>query len=158
MDRTHGNGTVELVLLTIGGVRYAIPLAAAEQALRMVALAPLPGAPRAVAGVIDFHGRPLAVFDIRRRLGLPVSTYGSDAHLLVVRTARRSLALLADAVIGVAEIDRHAVTDTDAIAPGHETLSGVAPLPDGLVLIHDVEAFLSGDDERALDHALEGLQ
>ena len=37
-------------------------------------------------------------------------------------------------------------------------MRGVLSLPDGLVLIHDLEAFLSPEEETALDSALSALE
>jgi purine-binding chemotaxis protein CheW len=146
---------VQLVIFTIEGVRYALPLAAAERVLSMVRVSPLPGAPHVVTGVINLHGSPVPVLDIRRRLHLPPHEYGVSAHLFVARARERRIAIPADEVLGVSSIDAGAVTSTGAVLPGLGLVRGIACLPDGLVLIHDLEAFLSMDEERTLDEALE---
>ena len=47
------------------------------------------------------------------------------------------------------------VLAVDELAPGSAHFIGVARLPDGLVLIHDLDRFLSTDESRRLDAALE---
>ena len=43
----------------------------------------------------------------------------------------------------------------DEIAPDLLYVQGVAKLADDLILIHDLDLFLSTDEEKALDEALE---
>ena len=144
-----------VVVFVLEGARYAVPLQATERALRMVAISPLPGAPQMLAGVINLHGRVVPVVDLRRRLGLPPREYGSAAHLLVVKSPRRTLALPADEVLGLRAFPKGAVAPSERVTPGLGAVAGIAALPDGLVFIHDLEAFLTADEERGLDQALE---
>lgn len=142
------------VIFTLDGIRHGLPLAAAERVLPMVAVTPLPGAPDVILGVISLHGEPLPVVDIRRRLGLAPREYGVGSHLFIATTSRRRLSIPVDQVLGVEQIDAASVAKADAVAPGLGPVAGVASLPGGLVLIHDLEAFLSLDDERTLGEAL----
>jgi purine-binding chemotaxis protein CheW len=146
---------VQLVVFAAAGLRFALPLAAAERVLRMVSVAPLPGAPGAVAGVVSVHGCPVPVLDIRRRLDLPLREYGVSDHLFIARARGRRLAIPVDEVLGVSEMDDASVTSAGSVFPGLGVVSGIACLPDGIVLIHDLEAFLSVDEERTLGEALE---
>ena len=143
-----------LVAFSVEGVRYAIALAWAERALPMVAVTPVPGAPAVVLGVINIGGTVVPVVDLRRRLGLPAREWGVAARLLLVRTPRRLLAIPADEVLGVLEVETAAVTLTPTVLPGLGRVSGIAALEDGLLFLYDVEAFLSEDEHRALGQAL----
>lgn len=143
-----------LVVFTVEGNRYAVPLSSVERVLLMVAVQPVPGAPRVVLGAINLAGRVVPVVDLRRRLGLPSREYGLDAHLLIVQTARRTLALTADEAIGLAEVDAASVAPTEVVLPGLGRIAGIAALPDGLLFIHDIEAFLTPEEERELGQAL----
>jgi len=143
-----------LVVFMVEGTRYAVSLSAVERAYAMPAVSPLPGAPAAVLGMINLHGRPVAVVDPRRRLGLPAREYGLAAHLLIARTPRRTLAIPTDEVLGVVELELAAMTPAAAVAPGLPP-AGIAALPDGLLFIHDLDAFLTPEEEGQIDRALE---
>lgn len=155
MSTRAGASFLRLVAFRIDGARYAVSLADTEGVFSMVAVDPLPGAPAGLLGVINLHGRPIAVVDLRRRVGLAAHDYDLAAHLLIVSTPRRRLAIAADEVLGPVEIETGAVAPPQALAPGPGSLSGVAPLAEGLLFIHDLEAFLTPDEERLVDHALE---
>ena len=147
-------GRLAVVVFAIDSVSCAVPLEATERALHMVAVSPLPGAPPILAGVINLHGSVVPVVDLRRRLGSGPRAYGLDAHLLLVKSPRRRLALSADQVVGVRTIADDSVVPSRLVAPGLGAVAGIAALPDGLLFIHDLEAVLSAEDEECLDRAL----
>ncbi len=147
---------VSLVLFRLDGQPYALRLSAVERALPMVAVAPLPKGPAIALGVINVHGTVIPVLDIRRRFGLASREYGITAHLLLARTRRRTLAVPVDDVVGVREVEVDAIAAPDAVLPGIRHVVGIVALADGLLFIHDLETFLSLEEERDLTAALEG--
>jgi purine-binding chemotaxis protein CheW len=147
-----------LVAFVVDGRRCAIALAVAGSAVPMVAVTGLPGAPPAVLGAISVHGRVVPVFDVRRRLGLPAREHRPSDQLLLATARDRMVALPVDEVLGVVEAEPGAVTSAGAVLPGLEHVSGVVALEDGLLLIHDLDAFLTSEEERLLAPALAEAQ
>jgi len=158
VDNAFHSATLAIVAFGIEDRRYAFRLPAVERVLPMVEVTPLPKAPAIAIGVINLHGTVIPVLDIRRRFGFPVRDYGPTAHLLVARTRRRTLAVPVDEVFGVSEVMAEAVTPPDAILPGISLVEGIVALADGLLFIHDLETFLSLDEENRLDEALEEMR
>jgi len=139
--------------------RFALHLSVVERVVPVAEMTPLPDAPEVVRGVINIQGRVLPVFDVRRRLGLPSRPVRLSDHMILARTARRSVALWVDGVRGVVEPggepgSAENITPAEGVLPGLETIEGVVKLEDGLVLIHDLARFLSLEEERALDGAM----
>lgn len=152
-----GTGDVlALAVFVIEGQRYALPVTVVERVLPMVAVSPLPQAPAVVLGVISVHGQVVPVVDFRRRVGLAPRDYGVGSHLLVARTRRRALAIAVDEALGVRDVPPEAVTGADALLPGIGHVTGIVALPEGLLYVHDLETFLSLDEERGLSDALAG--
>lgn len=145
---------IRLVVFRLDAQRYALPLAAVERIVRAVEVTPLPNAPSIVLGVIDVEGHVLPVLNIRQRFLLPERNLGPDDQLLIAQTGRRMVALVVDEAEGVIERPESAVVDAAQIVPGLEQFQGVLRLDDGLVLIHDLEKFLSLDEARVLDQAM----
>lgn len=146
---------IQLVVFRVDTQRYALPLAVVERIVRAVEVTPLPGAPAIALGAIDVQGCVLPVLDIRRRIGLAEQEITPDDQFLIARTARRVVALVIDEAHGVIETEQSAVTGSDGIVPGLEQFQGVVQLDDGLVLIYDLEKFLSLEEARTLDDAME---
>jgi purine-binding chemotaxis protein CheW len=107
-----------------------------------------------VLGAIDVQGRVLPVFNIRRRFGLPERDIGPSDHFLIARSADRSVVLVIDAAQDVLQSTVSDTISAANIATGLEHIQGVIRLPDGLVLIQDLDLFLSAAESRALDDAL----
>ncbi len=147
---------LRLVVFALADSRGAFPLDAVERVVPMPGVQPVPGAPRVVLGAINLAGRVVPVVDLRRRLDLPARDYGLDARLLIVRTLRRTLAVPADDVTAVAEVDRVDVAPAAVILPGLGQVTGIVALPGGLLFIHDLEALLLPAEERELGRALDG--
>jgi purine-binding chemotaxis protein CheW len=116
----------------------------------------LPAAPAAVLGVIDVGGRVLPVFDPRARFGLRRRPLDPADHFLIARTSARTVALVIDAAHGLSEQPTDGMVEAALLTPGLDHIRGVIALEDGLVLIHDLEQFLTADDARVLDRALQG--
>lgn len=144
-----------LVVLTLCDQRYGLPLSAVERVVRMVEVTPLPKAPDIVLGVVNVQGRVIPVVNMRRRFRLPEREISLTDQLIVAHTARRPVALAADAVTGVLEYSEQEVVGAQDILPGVEYIEGVVKLRDGLILIHDLDKFLSLEEGAALDQTME---
>lgn len=145
---------IQLVTFRLEGQRYALALGAVQRIVHAVEVTPLPDAPAIVLGVVDMAGDIVPVLNLRRRFGLPEREIGPDDQLLVARTARRTVALVVDEAQEVIERPLADVVGSDRIAPGMEQIQGMIRMDDGLVLIHDLDRFLSLDEVHALDAAL----
>lgn len=143
------------VTFALDGQRYALDLSAVQFVVQAVEITPLPHAPDCVAGIINVRGHVVPVFNPRRRFHLPERELRPEDHILLARTTRRWVALVVDAVGGVVECAGNETVPADAVLPGTDYVAGVVKRPDGLILIHDLNTFLSLDEEQALETALE---
>jgi purine-binding chemotaxis protein CheW len=146
----------QLVGFVLDKHNYALDLAAVVRIVHVVEVAPLPKAPEIVLGVINVSGQIIPVVDVRRRFRLPAKEMELYDSLVIARTSKRDLAFIADSVTGVMEHPEEEVTAAHGIVPGLEYLQGVLKLKDGLVFIHDLERFLSLDEEESLAEAMKG--
>lgn len=144
----------EYAVLCFDELRVALPLPFVERVVRAVYLTPLPDAPEIILGVINVEGRIVPVVNMRRRFLLPQREIALTDRLVIAHTGQRSVALVADAVSGIAEYAEPDIVSADAILPGLEYIDGVVKLSDGLVLIHNLDRFLSLEDVESLDRAM----
>ena len=139
---------VEIVAFDLGRQRCGLIAADVERVLRAVAVTPLPNAPAVIEGLISIAGAPVAVVDFRKRLGLRPKSIELDDVLIVTRAGDRRVAIRADRAAGVIKVAAADIHDTTALGPlgtqvGAAQVVGVATLPDGIILIHDPQAFLT---------------
>lgn len=143
------------VVFSLDGQLFALRLAAVERIIRAVEVTPLPRAPEIVLGVINLQGRILPVFNVRGRFRLSEREIELSDHLIIARARARKVALVVDEVRGVHEgLDEETVAAAE-ILPGLEQVAGVAKLDGDIILLHDLDKFLSLEEERELESGLE---
>jgi len=146
------------VVFNLDEQSFALRLEAVERVVHAVEATPLPGAPEIVSGAINLQGRLVPVFNIRRRFRLPEREMELTDRIIIARARRRVAALLVDGVRGVYESPTEGVEAVERILPGMKLVEGIVKLPDGMVLIHELDKFLSLEEEKALDEATEATQ
>ena len=143
-----------LVVFSLDDRRFAVPLSAVVRIERMVALTPLPKAPDIVTGIINFHGQVIPVADIRSRFNMTPRPSELSDQLLIIQTGERMIAFIVDFVDGVLDTFEDQCADAGSVLPIMEYVKGVVKLEDGIVLIHDPDAFLSLEEGRTLDEVM----
>lgn len=146
--------TLQLVFL-LDAQRYALYVRVVERVVHAAAITPLPKAPEIVLGVINLEGKLIPVLDIRKRFNLPQRSLRTSDQFVIARTASRHVALLVDNVVNVTDRDNGEIIPADDIVDGVSYISGIVKDREGLVLIHDLDTFLSIEEESQLDNALE---
>ena len=149
---------IQLVELNLDDQRYALRLSTVERVIRAIEITPLPKAPEIVLGIVNIGGRIVPVVNVRKRFRLPEKEIELGDHLILGQTGRRPVALVVDEVSSVVERPEGEVIAAQEILPGLEYVQGVAKLEDGLLLIHDLNTFLSLEEEGTLDKAMREIQ
>ena len=147
--------SARLLVFTLDERRYALRLDAVERVVQAVAVTPLPDAPEVVLGIINVQGRIIPVINMRACFRLQAKRMGLSDQFIISSTARRTFALVADAVLGVVECPDERVVPARAILPDMERVEGVMILADGMILISDMDKILSLGDEAVLGDTLE---
>ena len=146
--------SVQLAAFMLDEQRYGLRLSVVERVVRAVEVISLPSAPDIVMGVINLGGQVVPVVNIRRRFHLPEKELSLDDRIIIAKTARRTVALLVDSASSLVEVSASDVIHASSILPRIDYIDGVATLEDGMILIHDLDKFLSLEEERALDAAM----
>jgi purine-binding chemotaxis protein CheW len=142
------------VVFELNGNRYAMRLSQIIRVVRAVEISPLPAAPRGVLGVIDFAGNIIPVLDIRNKFRLQPRVLHPSDHFIIARRQKTTVALVVDRAIGTIE-----AAPADQLNVGHllgdpALISGIVQIDDGIILIHNLDNFLSTDEAQMLDDAL----
>ena len=148
------NSSPELVVFTLDKQPYALRIGVVERVVRAVEVTPLPKAPEIVLGMINAQGSIVLVVNVRKRFQLPEREVELNDQFIIARTSRRTVALVVDAVNDVVLCAEAQVVASEKILPGLEHVEGVLKLPDGMTLLHDLDQFLSLDEEQALAEAM----
>ncbi|MGE3803796.1 MAG: chemotaxis protein CheW [Gemmataceae bacterium] len=143
-----------ILLIDVGGQRFGLPTFVVTELVRAVAVVPLPRAPAIVAGVINVRGTIVPVLNLHRRFRHRDKPVDPDDHFVIAKAATRMVALHVDRALGLIEIDPKLIEDARGAIPGIEYITWMAKLPDELVLIHDLDGFLSHAESLELNEAM----
>lgn len=144
----------DILIFFVAGRRYGIFTSVVMEVSRSVSISPLPNAPEVIEGIINVRGELVVVFDIRVRLGLPSALPTVFDQLILARAGQRRVALRVDAVEQLRSVSSDLIDDVPETVSSAPFLAGVAKLADGLLLIQDLEAFLTVDETIVLENAL----
>lgn len=153
-DGNARDGSSQLLVFYLGEFRYALRLVVVERIFHAVEITPLPKAPEVVMGAVNVRGRIIPVVSIRKRFGLEERDLIPEDRLILAKTQRRPVGLVVDSVAGVFEYAEPSIIAAREILPSLKYVEGVARLADGMILIHDLDRFLSLEEGSALDEAL----
>ena len=144
----------KVVVFNLDDKNFALYLNVVLRVLPSLEITPLPGSPKVVLGIINIEGEIIPVFNIRLRFQIPFKEMDLDDKIIIVKTINRKAALLVDDVKEVTEIKAEDLTMSKGILPGQNFIEGVMKLRDDLVLIHDIDNFLSISEIEELNNAI----
>jgi purine-binding chemotaxis protein CheW len=148
----------QYVGFTLDDQSYCLKLSNVERVIHIVDSPVLPKAPNIVMGILNMGGEIIPVVNIRKRFNLPPREISLSDQLIISNTAKRKLAILVDTVTGVIEIPQEQVVPAAKVLPNTEYISSIIKLPAGMVLIHDIDTFLSLEEEHAIDPAIADMR
>jgi purine-binding chemotaxis protein CheW len=146
--------THQIVVFTLDEQSFALPLQTVVKVIHAIEIRHLPKAPEIITGIINVNGRIIPVADIRKRIGLPVREIDPDNRLIIANTGKREVAVLVDSVSGTRDLELLKLPVAGETLAFAEHIKGVVKVDDDLVLICDLDEFLSLDEEKKLDKAL----
>lgn len=146
-----------ILVFTLNESRYALPLSSVIRVIRVVEVTPLLNSPECIPGVINLHGKVVPVIDLRPRLGLPQREMLLDDRCIIAQTTLRTVAVLADSVVGVSELADRALVCATQTKPSSGSVKGLVKLADELIAVFDVDQFLSPDEETLINSELGGF-
>ena len=117
-----------------GAQLCAVPLEHVIEILRMLPIQPVSGGPRYVSGVCIIRGAPVPVVDTGLLVGDRATAF---ERLITIRTGSRTIALAAEAVLGIWAV---AVEDLDQLPPllrdaATETIAAIGTLDAELLFV-----------------------
>jgi len=143
----------ELFCFNVDDQRYAFPLISVDRIIQAVAVHTVPNAPPLLFGLFDYFGMLVPVINFRYRLNLPTYPIRACDYFLIVDTPVRKLALVIDDVGEVIKASAQNLFPAPLVDGNH--VSGIFRRDDGIILIYDLEALLSKQEESIVQELVE---
>jgi purine-binding chemotaxis protein CheW len=144
VGEVNSENTQSVLIFSIRGQRYALPLEVVDRLTRSVAITTVADSPADLHGVVNIHGAVLPVINLRHRLGFPDRDVSLTDLFIVTHVSWGRLVMVVDEVQGLQEITEPDRTEKQRSISNTGAIEDVATLQDDIVLICNVERFLSG--------------
>ncbi len=134
---------------------YGINVMQVQEVLRITEIAPVPGAPNYVLGIINLRGNVVTVIDSRKRFGLSSKESDDNSRIIIVEVNGNVVGMLVDSVAEVvylhqSEIDTAPNVNND---DSSRFIQGVCSRDEQLLILVDVDKLLSEEEISDLSHA-----
>jgi purine-binding chemotaxis protein CheW len=127
---------------------YGINVMQVQEVLRYSEIAPVPGAPAYVLGIINLRGNVVTVIDTRTRFGLNSAEVTDNSRIVIIEAEKQVIGILVDSVAEVvylrsSEIDSAPNIGTEESA---KFIQGVSNRDDELLILVDLNKLLSDEE------------
>ena len=145
---------MQVIIARVRGETFGLPAQHVVEIVRAVAVSPLPGSPTVISGVINVRGSTVVVIDPAVQFGKSETPVKPDDNFVIVATARRTIAVRVDIAEDLIEVEDATITSAKSASSTLDKIHGVAAMPDGALVIYDLDAFLTQAEEDATQNAL----
>ncbi len=136
---------MQWVTFRLGKETYGINVMQVQEVLRYSEIAPVPGAPSYVLGIINLRGNVVTVIDTRHRFGLPAGDISDNTRIIIIEADNTVVGILVDTVAEVVYLSESEIES--APNAGNEDTSrfirGVCQKNDELLILVELDKLLT---------------
>ena len=128
--------------------KYGINVMQVREVIRNIEIAPVPGAPSYVLGIINLRGNVVTVIDTRARFGLPTLEINEESRIIIIENMAQTVGLLVDSIAEVADILQSQIELTPNVGNDESSryIQGVHSRDGELLILVAVEKVLNDEE------------
>lgn len=153
MSKTAANATsddpvVQWVTFRLAEENYGINVMQVQEVLRVSEIAPVPGAPHYVLGIINLRGNVVTVIDTRIRLGLPTTDVTDSTRIVIIESSGHVVGILVDCVAEVVDLQASAVESAPNVGNDESAnyIQGVTSRDGELLILVDLNKLITDEE------------
>lgn len=138
-------GQMQYVTFTLEEEIYGINVMQVQEVLREIEVAPVPGAPHYVTGIINLRGNVVSVIDARTRFGLEQKQSTPFTRIIVIEALQQIIGILVDSVAEVVDIEMSEIETAPNVGNAETAryIDGVVSRDDKLLILVDLNKLLT---------------
>ncbi|TVO76317.1 chemotaxis protein CheW [Sedimenticola selenatireducens] len=138
----------QLVTFRLEDETYGINVMHVQEVLRVTEIAPVPGAPPYVLGIINLRGNVVTVIDTRSRFGLPPGDIDEASRVVIIESEMQVVGILVDSVAEVVELKGSEIDSAPNVGNEESSkfIQGVATSDNNLLIVVDLNKLLSEEE------------
>ena len=139
------NTVLQCVTFRLDEETYGINVMQVQEVLRVTEIAPVPGAPDYVMGIINLRGNVVTVIDTRQRLGLETKERDDSTRIVIIEADKLVVGILVDAVAEVVDLQTSEIESPPSVGNDESSkyIQGVATRDGELLILVDLNKLLN---------------
>ena len=148
VDGPSDDPVMQLVTFKLQHESYGINVMQVQEVLRVTEIAPVPGAPPYVLGIVNLRGNVVTVIDTRARFGLPSTDIDDSSRIVIIESEKQVVGILVDSVAEVVELRASEIDSTPNVGNEESSryIQGVATREEELLIIIDLKKLLTEEE------------
>jgi purine-binding chemotaxis protein CheW len=153
MEKTEDDPILQWVTFLLDGEVYGINVMQVQEVLRYTEIAPVPGAPSYVIGIINLRGNVVTVIDTRDRFGLMPADVTENTRIVIIESYDYVVGILVDAVAEVVYLKQSEIETAPNVGSDENAkfIRGVCNKNDQLLILIDLDKMLTQDEWSEID-------
>lgn len=151
---TSNDEVLQWVTFQLEEETYGINVMQVREVLRYTEIAPVPGAPDYVLGIINLRGNVVTVIDTRSRFGLMPGETSDNTRIIVIESERQVIGILVDSVAEVVYLRSSEIDTTPSVGTDESSkfIQGVSNRDGKLLILVDLNKLLSDEEWDEMAH------
>jgi purine-binding chemotaxis protein CheW len=147
-EGANADPVIQLVTFKLQDESYGINVMKVQEVLRVTEIAPVPGAPAYVLGIINLRGNVVTVIDTRNRFGLPSTEVDDASRIVIIESDQQVVGILVDSVAEVVELRQSEIDPAPNVGNDESSryIQGVATRDDDLLIVVDLDKMLTDEE------------
>jgi len=147
-DKNNTGETRRFVTFQLADETYGIDVMTVQEVLRVSEIAPVPGAPDYVNGIINLRGNVVTVIDSRKRLGLMPHETNDATRIIIIESDKQVVGMMVDSVADVVNVQSSEIDLPPNVGNDESSryIKGVVSRDSGLLILMDVKKLLTDDE------------
>ncbi len=139
---------IQWVTFRLDDEKYGIRVMQVQEVLRMTEIAPVPGAPDYVLGIINLRGNVVTVIDSRKRFGLAEAEVDDSTRIVIIEADKHVVGILVDSVAEVVDLKTSEIDAAPNVGNDDSSkyIQGVSSKDKELLILVDVNKLLTDDE------------
>ncbi len=139
---------IQWVTFRLDDEKYGIRVMQVQEVLRMTEIAPVPGAPDYVLGIINLRGNVVTVIDSRKRFGLAEADVDDSTRIVIIEADKHVVGILVDSVAEVVDLQTSEIDAAPNVGNDDSSkyIQGVSSKDKELLILVDVNKLLTDDE------------
>ncbi len=144
---------LQWVTFRLDNETYGINVMQVQEVLRYSEIAPVPGAPSYVLGIINLRGNVVTVIDTRQRFGLEPAEIGDNTRVVIIEVDKQVIGILVDSVAEVVYLRQSEMETAPNVGnkDAAKFIQGVCNKNGELLILVELEKMLNEDEWSELD-------